>query len=38
VILLIFEMNFVCQLEGEAGSAGEQPGSNKVDVKTVKGS
>jgi hypothetical protein len=33
VIFLIFELNFACQLEEEAGSAGEQPASNKVDVK-----
>jgi len=33
VFFLILELNFGYQLEEEAGSAGEQPVSNKVDVK-----
>ncbi len=33
VILLIYHLNFVCQLEEEVGSAEEQPASNKVDVR-----
>jgi hypothetical protein len=33
VILLFFGLNLVYQLEGETGSAEEQPVSNKADVK-----
>jgi hypothetical protein len=33
VILLFLSLNFVYQSEEEAGSAEEQPASNKVDVK-----
>jgi len=33
VILLILGLNFEYQLEEEAGSAEEDPVSNKVDVK-----
>jgi hypothetical protein len=36
VILLVFDLNFACQLEGEAGSAEEQPVSNKVDANMIK--
>jgi hypothetical protein len=31
--LLVLNLNFVCQLEEEVGSAGEQPASNKVDAE-----
>jgi len=34
---LIFSWKFLCQSEGEAGSAGEQPASNRIDVYTIKG-
>jgi len=32
VILLVFDLNFVYQLEEETGSAEGQPVSNKVDA------
>jgi hypothetical protein len=33
VILLILGLNFMYQFEEEAGSAEEQPASNKADAK-----
>ncbi len=36
VILLKIAFNFRYQSEEEAGSAGEQPASNKIDAITIK--
>jgi hypothetical protein len=36
VILLILIKNFAHQSEEEAGSAGEQPASNRIDAITIK--
>jgi len=37
VILSFYRCNFTIQLEEEAGSAGEQPASNKVEGYPSKG-
>jgi hypothetical protein len=36
VILSKIGFNFTCQSEEEAGNAGEQPASNKVDAITIE--